>query len=171
MDSSLLGIICQYTSFCKINLEYKIYCDGSANLKEKKGGIGILLITIDDEGNELSSKEISKGFNDVTNNQMELIAFTESLKLIEDKTILTTIITDSQYVEKGIIEWYDKWKLNGKDYKNKELWDELMIEYKQFSNINIIHTRGHGKGCDEHKSGNDIVDKLANYKNFKNETL
>lgn len=150
-------------------MHYKIYCDGSANLKEQKGGIGILLITLDDDNNELSSKEISKGYKDVTNNQMELTAMIEAFDLIKDKTIKTTIITDSQYVQKGMTVWYEQWQNNGKDYKNKELWDKLMLEYKKFSNLTIIHTRGHGKGCDEHKLGNDIVDKLANYKNFKDE--
>lgn len=145
---------------------YKIYCDGSANLQKKKGGIGILTILCNDDNVEIEAKEISEGFDDVTNNQMELTAAIKALQNISDKSTKTILITDSQYTTKGILEWWPKWQINGKDYKNKDLWDTLMEEYSKFSKIEITHTKGHKRGDAEHISGNNIVDKLASYKQF-----
>lgn len=145
---------------------YKIYCDGSANLQKQKGGIGILIILCNDDNLEISATEYSEGFDNVTNNQMELMAVTKALQYINNKTIRVELITDSEYTTKGLTEWWPKWQLNGKNYKNKELWDKLMEEYVKFPLITITHTKGHKKGKQEHVLGNNVVDKLASYKNF-----
>lgn len=145
---------------------YRIFCDGSANLKLKKGGIGILISLYDENNQEVNCKEIAEGYDDVTNNQMELKAIIVALQNIDNKSDKVILVTDSEYSTKGILEWYSAWQANGKKYKNKELWDELMEEYKKFSDIEIIHTRGHGKGDSEFKDGNNLVDKLASYKNY-----
>ncbi len=61
---------------------------------------------------------------------MELIAAIETLKALTKPTKII-IITDSNYVKKGITEWLPSWKKNNwktsakKDVKNKKLWQEL----------------------------------------------
>ena len=59
----------------------------------------------------IKRKEISGGVVDTTNNQMELIAAIETLKALKKYTEIC-IITDSNYVKKGITEWLPSWKKN-----------------------------------------------------------
>ena len=76
-----------------------------------------------------------------TNNRMELLAVISALgdpnvdpvlrKQINHKFEKIVIYTDSQYVQKGISEWIQKWKKNSwrtvdkKPVKNQDLWQEL----------------------------------------------
>jgi ribonuclease HI len=70
-----------------------------------------------------------------TNNRMELRAVIEGLKALREPCHVT-VITDSQYVRKGITEWLEGWKQKGwrkrrkgrsgtKEVLNKDLWLEL----------------------------------------------
>jgi len=70
-----------------------------------------------------------------TNNRMELTAVREALRELaahsEWKSLLTTLTTDSQYVQKGITEWIHAWERNSwrtsanKPVKNIDLWSAL----------------------------------------------
>lgn len=76
------------------------------------------------------------GFEEhTTNNRMELRAVVEGLNELRAPCEVT-VITDSQYVRKGITEWLDVWKKKGwrkrkkgksrtRDVLNKDLWLEL----------------------------------------------
>ncbi len=70
-----------------------------------------------------------------TNNRMELRAVIEGLKAIREPCQVT-VVTDSQYVRKGITEWLETWKQKGwrkqkkgksgtKEVLNRDLWLEL----------------------------------------------
>jgi ribonuclease HI len=65
-----------------------------------------------------------------TNNRMELQAAVEGLKLLKERCQVT-IVTDSEYVRKGITEWIHGWKRNNwrtadkKPVKNQDLWEQL----------------------------------------------
>lgn len=70
-----------------------------------------------------------------TNNRMELRAVIEGLKVLREPCSVS-VITDSQYVQKGITEWLDKWKTRDwrktkkgaegtKEVLNRDLWTEL----------------------------------------------
>jgi ribonuclease HI len=65
-----------------------------------------------------------------TNNRMELKAAVEGLRLLKERCNVT-IVTDSEYVRKGITEWIHGWKRNNwrtsdkKPVKNQDLWEEL----------------------------------------------
>ena len=96
-----------------------------------------------------------------TNNIMELTAVIEALKIIkkESKIVITT---DSKYVQNGITDWINNWKLKGwktankKPVKNKELWmnlDELTLIH----NITWEWVKGHTG-----HPGNERADELAN---------
>ena len=109
--------------------KFKAYTDGACSGNPGVGGWGAVLLA---EKNKkiIKRKEISGGLVDTTNNQMELIAAIEALKALKKYTEIC-IITDSNYVKKGITEWLPSWKKNNwktsskKEVKNRKLWEEL----------------------------------------------
>jgi ribonuclease HI len=81
---------------------------------------------------------------------MELAGVIEGLSTLK-KPCQVELITDSQYVAKGISEWMPKWKSQGwqrkeagqfKPVKNVDLWrrlDELVSRHK----VRVTHVLGH----------------------------
>lgn len=107
------------------------------------------------------TKEICGGALETTNNQMELTAVIEALRILNRPCELI-IHTDSAYVKNGMNEWIAGWKRQGwrtasrKPVKNVELWQEL----DQLSQKHTIHWRwikGHAGD-----PGNEKADELAN---------
>ena len=132
-----------------------IYTDGACRGNPGPGGWGVL---IQYQNNE---KEYFGGNKNTTNNQMELQAAIEGLKLLKEECIVN-LTTDSKYVMQGITSWIKKWKINKwknsnkKDVKNKELWielDKLCMKHDVRWNLVKGHT-GHEQ--------NEIADILAN---------
>jgi ribonuclease HI len=73
--------------------------------------------------------EGSGGEARTTNNRMELLGAIEGLKLLE-RPSRVRLVSDSQYLVKGLNEWIDGWKKRGWRRKdgpvlNVELWQEL----------------------------------------------
>ncbi|MCL2266219.1 MAG: ribonuclease HI [Treponema sp.] len=71
---------------------------------------------------------------ETTNNRMELTAVImalRALKKLDSMPRSIALLTDSQYVQKGITEWIHSWKRNSwrtsdkAPVKNKDLWVEL----------------------------------------------
>mgnify|MGYP001464397974 FL=1 len=109
--------------------KFKAYTDGACSGNPGIGGWGVVLLA--EKNNEIiKRKELSGGSLETTNNQMELKAAIETLKALKKPTEIT-IITDSNYVKKGITEWLSSWKRNNwktsskTEVKNKKLWEEL----------------------------------------------
>ena len=132
-----------------------IYTDGACRGNPGPGGWGVLIQYQDNE------KEYFGGNQNTTNNQMELQAAIEGLKLLREECIVN-LTTDSKYVMQGITSWIKKWKINKwknsnkKDVKNKELWielDKLCMKHDVRWNWVKGHT-GHEQ--------NEIADMLAN---------
>ena len=132
-----------------------IYTDGACRGNPGPGGWGVLIQYQDNE------KEYFGGNQNTTNNQMELQAAIEGLKLLKEVCIVN-LTTDSKYVMQGITSWIKKWKINKwknsnkKDVKNKELWielDKLCMKHDVRWNWVKGHT-GHEQ--------NEIADILAN---------
>jgi len=104
--------------------EATIFCDGACSGNPGAGGWGAI---IDIDG---ARREISGGSARATNNQMELQALIEGLKLVPEETRVK-VVTDSEYVAKGATQWLRGWIRNGwktaskQPVKNKELWQEL----------------------------------------------
>ena len=95
-----------------------------------------------------------------TNNRMELLSAISALKALKESAeqFQINVYSDSQYVVKGITEWYKGWELkNYYQVKNPELWKELVALKNKFPNINFIWVKGHDKNA-----GNLEVDKLCN---------
>ena len=69
-----------------------------------------------------------------TNNRMELLSAISALKALKESAaqFQVNVYSDSQYVVKGITEWYKGWELkNYYQVKNPELWKELVEECKR----------------------------------------
>lgn len=77
-----------------------------------------------------SEREISGGVPQTTNNRMEMTAVIEGLKALT-RPCRVHVISDSQYVIRGVTEWLQgwkarKWKTAYKEpVKNVDLWQAL----------------------------------------------
>jgi ribonuclease HI len=98
-----------------------------------------------------------------TNNRMELTGVIEGLSALK-RPCRVELVTDSQYVAKGITEWMPKWKRQGwqrkegsrlKPVMNADLWrriDELVVRHQ----VRVTEVRGH----DGHPE-NEACDRMA----------
>ena len=139
--------------------KFKAYTDGACSGNPGVGGWGAVLLA--EKNNKIiKRKEISGGLVDTTNNQMELIAAIETLKALKKYTEIC-IITDSNYVKKGITEWLPSWKKNNwktsskKEVKNRKLWEELE-ELVNRNKVDWLWVKGHAGNIE-----NERVDFLA----------
>ena len=130
-----------------------IYTDGACSGNPGPGGWGAILMY---KGTE---KEISGGKENTTNNIMEITAVIEALKCLKFECDVK-VYSDSAYVVNGfkqgwIYNWIKKgWKTaDGKEVKNKELWQEL-YSLTQKHKVEFIKVKGHADNefnnrCDE----------------------
>jgi ribonuclease HI len=134
--------------------EIQIYTDGACLGNPGKGGWAAILMY------KNHKKEIFGSEAQTTNNQMELMAVIESLKLIK-KPSQIMVYTDSKYVIDGITKWIFNWQKNGwktadkKPIKNIELWQNLYTEISKHQ-INFTWVKGHSGN-----HFNELVDNLA----------
>ena len=112
-----------------------IYTDGACSGNPGPGGWAAVLISGEHK------KEIYGGSKNTTNNIMELTAIIEGLKALKQECEVE-LYSDSAYSINGfnqgwIYNWMKKgWKTaDGKDVKNKELWQEL---YDLTKNIKLL---------------------------------
>lgn len=135
--------------------EITIHTDGACRGNPGLGGWGAVLQL----GN--NRKEILGTVPDTTNNRMELTAAIRALETLKS-TSNVLIITDSQYVRRGMTEWIQNWKQRNwktaarKPVKNIDLWqrlDELVAQHK----VRWQWVKGHSGDPD-----NERADALAN---------
>jgi len=136
------------------NSKVEIYTDGACSGNPGPGGWGVLLRYAQHE-KTLSGAELN-----TTNNRMELMAAIMGLRSLQ-RECAVILITDSQYVKKGITEWLPGWKQKGwrtsanKPVKNQDLWEQLDYEVSRHE-VEWQWVKGHS-GHPE----NDQVDLLA----------
>jgi ribonuclease HI len=136
-------------------LKVHIYTDGACRGNPGKGGWGAFLQFGEHQ------KKIFGYHSHTTNNQMELQAPIEALKLLK-KSCNVVLTTDSKYVMKGLNEWLEGWKKKGwktankQPVKNKELWQALDEQCQR----HVVEWRW-VKGHSGHRE-NEIADQLAN---------
>ena len=129
-----------------------IFCDGACSGNPGPGGWGCIV----EQGHE--RRELSGGHPQTTNNQMELQALIEGLHAVPIGTRVR-IITDSEYVAKGITSWLRGWMKNGwktaskQPVKNRERWQELQMLLSERPH-EVEWVRGHNghpenERCDE----------------------
>lgn len=132
----------------------EIYTDGACLGNPGPGGWAALLVH---GGNE---REVSGGAPDTTNNRMELMAAISGLETLK-RPCKVLLVTDSQYVMRGVEEWMAGWRRNGwltsarKPVKNRDLWERLDAALAQHT-VRWEWVRGH-TGHPE----NERVDELA----------
>lgn len=133
---------------------FVMFTDGSCR-GNKNGGIGIVWIK-----NGEKVFEYSKGYKNVTNNIMELLAIGKALASIKKPIDSLEIVSDSEYALGCIFN--EKW--NPK--KNIELISKIKKQLIQTqslvkSPITYRHVDGHQKGDSDDIKWNNYVDKLA----------
>lgn len=132
-----------------------IHTDGACKGNPGPGGWGALLEYAQ------AKKELFGGEAMTTNNRMELMAVIEALKALT-RPCDVLVVTDSQYVQKGVESWLSSWKAkswktaSGKPVANRDLWEALDHELAKHE-VSWEWVRGH-QGHD----GNERADELAN---------
>jgi len=132
-----------------------LYTDGACRGNPGPGGWAAVL---SHDGRE---KELNGYEQQTTNNRMELTAVINGLEALR-RPCDVRVVTDSQYVMKGVTEWMANWKRRGwrtasrKPVANVDLWQRLDTALARH-NVDWRWVRGHA-GHD----GNERADALAN---------
>jgi ribonuclease HI len=137
----------------------KLFTDGACSGNPGPGGWAFILQhPATGKVREASGAEL-----ETTNNRMELAAAIEGLTSLKRRCTVE-LVTDSQYVAKGIKEWLPNWKRQGwqrkeggrlKPVMNADLWkrlDTLLAKHE----VRVTHVLGH-RGHPE----NEACDRLA----------
>jgi len=131
-----------------------IFSDGACRGNPGPGGYGIIIRDAQGE------RELSGGESKTTNNRMELTAVLSGLRKLSSPHRVH-IVTDSQYVVKGMTEWIQGWvkrnwrRPDGKPVLNQDLWEALLRESERHD-VTWEWIRGHA-GHPE----NERCDRLA----------
>ncbi|WP_422926775.1 ribonuclease HI [Singulisphaera sp. PoT] len=137
----------------------RLYTDGACSGNPGPGGWAYIL----NHPASGQTRDASGAEPATTNNRMELTGAIEGLASLK-RPCKVELITDSQYVAKGIVEWMPKWKAQGwqrkengrfKPVMNVDLWqrlDELLAQHK----VKVSHVLGHN-GHPE----NEACDRMA----------
>ena len=134
--------------------QVELFTDGACSGNPGPGGWGYILRSAD--GTE---REGSGGERATTNNRMELLGAIEGLRQLK-KPCRVRLVSDSQYLVKGLSEWIDGWKRRGWRRKegpvmNVELWQEL-DRLRAIHEIKPEWVRGHVGHAE-----NERCDRLA----------
>lgn len=156
------GIIDEYS--------LNIFTDGSSYPdKSRAAGVGVRLVWVSEEGNEVVADYFPPGWQKATIDEMEIKACTVGLQEAQatfsdfDRFKKIIIYTDSRYVESNYFKAMNiwpktKWQLsNGMPAANINLWRELKRE------VDKLPIRIEVEWVKAHKSNlhNRAVDKLA----------
>lgn len=104
--------------------EVSLYCDGACKGNPGKGGYAAILRFGERE------RVLTGAVRHTTNNRMELLAAIEGLQSLDGKHRVH-LVTDSEYLRKGITEWMDCWirrgwkTAAGKRVLNRDLWERV----------------------------------------------
>ena len=139
-----------------------IYTDGACSGNPGPGGWGAILMY------QENKKEISGGKRNTTNNEMELTAVIEALKLLKFPCQVD-LYSDSAYVVNAFLQnwignWVkNNWKTSSKEpVKNQELWKQL-YDLTKTHQVKFIKVKGHSDNefnnrCDE--LARNAIDKI-----------
>jgi ribonuclease HI len=123
-----------------------LYTDGACSGNPGPGGWAAIL-KHPGTGKE---KRLSGGQHNTTNNQMEMLAVIRGLEALSDsKAWRVHVVSDSEYVIRGMTEWLPGWirnnwrrGRNGPVVKNVELWQQLHALCGKHT-VTFEHVRGH----------------------------
>ena len=133
----------------------EIFTDGACRGNPGPGGWGALLRC---RGQE---RQLKGGEPSTTNNRMELMAAIVALETLT-RPAQVKLVTDSQYVKKGMTEWIENWKARNwrtaarQPVKNADLWQRLDAAVARHQ-VAWHWVKGHSG----HRE-NEMADELAN---------
>ncbi len=137
-----------------------IYTDGACSGNPGPGGYGVVLL--DSSGRR---REISEGFQNTTNNRMELRAVIAALEALK-RPCDVTLYSDSEYVVNAVLKgWLVNWQRKGwrkadkKPVMNIDLWQRLLPKLQEH-NIEFRWTKGHA-GNPENERCDELAVKAA----------
>ena len=131
-----------------------LYTDGACRGNPGPGGWACILRDLGSG----QTKELCAGSSRTTNNRMEMRAALAGLSALK-KPCHVKLVSDSQYVIKGLTEWVAGWKRRGwrtatkAPVKNVDLWQQLDAEAARHR-ISCEWVKGHAghafnEKCDE----------------------
>jgi ribonuclease HI len=136
-------------------------CLGNGREGENPGGGGGLVEARSRSG-RIQRRDFYISAPATTNNRMALAGATEALRLLAGKgaRLRVLIVSDSQYLVKGMREWVSGWAARGwrrKDgpIENVELWQELVASAR-LHDVQWSWVRGH-RGHPKNDSANDLA--------------
>jgi len=140
-----------------------IYTDGACSGNPGDGGWAAIL----KYGNH--EKKISGYCANTTNNQMELTAAIEALKILKEPCEVD-LYSDSAYLVNTFLQgWIEKWKTNGwrtstkEEVKNIDMWKEL-DRLSSIHKIKWIKVKGHSDNEYNNKCDKMATDEIKNNK-------
>ena len=115
-----------------------LYTDGACSGNPGPGGYGVVLRCGDYE------KEMSEGFEQTTNNRMELLAVIVGLEAIKWENADVQVFSDSSYVVNAVTKgWLWDWVKKGFAKKaNPDLWQRFIDIYNKH-HVNFNWIKGH----------------------------
>lgn len=150
----------------------EIYTDGACKGNpDGPGGYGVVLEYIDQNGIK-HTKELSGGFDQTTNNRMEIMAAIVGLESLK-RPCEVTLYSDSQYLVNAIEKkWVDKWKKQNwmRDAKKKisakniDLWIRLLKQL-EIHEVYFQWVRGHN-GQKQNERCDELATTAAGKKNL-----
>jgi ribonuclease HI len=141
----------------------EIYSDGACSGNPGPGAYGTIIRKEDG-----SEEELSGYHPHTTNNRMEMMGAIAGLEYFKTP-IKCLIVTDSQYVSKGITEWLPGWvknnwrsKVSKSEVKNVDLWKRIYA-LVQKHDVKLEWVRGHD-GHPENERCDEIARNLIDLK-------
>ena len=135
-----------------------IWCDGGCRNNGSSYNVGAYAYKI------IKGSEIfvwGKAEKGTTNNKMELMSVIEALRDLHDNEKVDCqihIFSDSQYVVKGLNEWWWGWVEKGfRNVKNLDLWITLRKLWDSIETKKITWVKGHAGNIH-----NEEVDRYCN---------
>lgn len=121
-----------------VPLPIQLYTDGSSRGNPGPGGYGVVLKC------GTHYKELSEGFEETTNNRMELLAVIVGLEAIKRENAEVIVYSDSTYVVKAVNEgWVFGWEKKNFDKKaNPDLWIRFLQIYRKHR-VRFVWIKGH----------------------------
>jgi ribonuclease HI len=140
-------------------------CLGNGREGQNPGGGGGLIEARSGNG-RIQRRDIYISSPATTNNRMALASAVAALQLLAKKgaRLKVLIVSDSQYLVKGIREWVPGWAARGWKRKegpieNLELWKALLAS-SRLHDVQWTWVRGH-KGHAKNEYANDLAVKAA----------
>jgi ribonuclease HI len=154
-----------------------IWTDGSSYPSgPRRGGVGIVFVTVDGDGEEVIDTQELDGYAGATVNEMEILAAVEGLRIAQredraDGYARILIHTDSMYLRdnytRAMFEWRKaKWcNRHGRPIENADLWKDLVREIERQSKagrrVDIRWTKAH-KSDPHNKAADKAAKRSAN---------